>query len=168
MSSHRAEAWDGQGQSTLTAGGGRCWLPSPQPSPCAPSWHLRISPALQKSRDELSGHLTLIIYYSAVMAPRRYLRVLIDRGRISAPHCLFLAELRRKLQSIACNICILPYFGRDENRIFCFPLASRFSLKTENNIFKKIIQKILCIHHPKLTTDNYVICVSWFNNRIHK
>ena len=137
MSPHRAEAWGGQGQSTLTAGGGWCWLPGPPPSLCAPSWHLGISLALQKSQDELSGHLTLVIYYSAVMARRRYLRVLIDRGRISAPHCLFLAELRRKLQSIACNIYVLPYFGRDENRIFCFPLASRFCLKSENNIFKE-------------------------------
>ena len=51
-----------------------------------PPWHLGTSPASQESRAELLAHLTAVTYYSSVLAPRRYLRVLTDkRARLSPP-----------------------------------------------------------------------------------
>lgn len=96
----------------------------------------------------------------SVTAGYRYLRVLLARGRISAPDCLSLAEPGRESQGIYKNTHILPYLGREEFRLFCFPLGNRFCLFFFLRVFlRKKLQKIVCIYRPKLTTDNMLLCM---------
>lgn len=92
------------------------------PSHSAPSYHLGTSPAFQGSWDEPLVHLTRVTYGSGVMAPCRNLRVLIARGRPSAPRCLSSAEPARKLQRIYKNAgaILSPTWGEKSIDYFIF------------------------------------------------
>lgn len=83
-----------------------------------------LAPLYQASQDEESvclnhSHLFLLSDGS--------LQVPVDphSQRISAPDCLSLAELGRQFQRIYMNTHILPYFAREKDRLFCFPLGNR-------------------------------------------
>lgn len=79
----RPPRWAGT-ESTLAAGRGHCWMPGLRLSPSAPR-HLGTSPASQESQAELLAHLTAVTYYSSVMAPCGYLRILIDKRTHLSP-----------------------------------------------------------------------------------
>lgn len=133
--------------SILAAGGGQCWPPLIQPL-CpqgAPLYqpHLPGEMRYWPTQTKVTCQWPLLLGTCGSHSQRAHLR---PGGRVSQITHL------------------LPYLTREECRLFLlwgvgvcglfFVCCCCLFVFKEDSILKKILQNIVCIYHPKLTTDN--------------